>query len=169
VDALALRVAVVVLAFALPAWILLSLVIVLGRLRYERSRRKPTAKALGPREADRLIRRVSRNPRTEWRKWRRVAALARLEEAHHPAVPRLIRAVLADPDPRIAAAAVRTLGDIGDDWAIDLHVHGSQPRSSASRRPPGRGSWRWRGTGILSFGFGEQPSSGPTRSSVNPV
>jgi len=133
VDALALRVAVVVLAFALPAWILLSLVIVLGRLRYERSRRKPTAKALGPREADRLIRRVSRNPRTEWRKWRRVAALARLEEAHHPAVPRLIRAVLADPDPRIAAAAVRTLGDIGDDWAIDLLLSalrtGSGPRS----------------------------------------
>jgi HEAT repeat protein len=46
--------------------------------------------------------------------------LQRLEEAHHPAVPRLIRPVLADPDPMIAAAAIRTLGDIGDDWAIDL-------------------------------------------------
>jgi HEAT repeat protein len=30
--------------------------------------------------------------------------------------------VLHDPDPTIAAAAVRTLGDVGDDWAIDLLV-----------------------------------------------
>ena len=41
--------------------------------------------------------------------------------------------MLADPDPRIAAAAVRTLGDIGDDWAIDLLLSalhtGSGPRS----------------------------------------
>jgi HEAT repeat protein len=28
--------------------------------------------------------------------------------------------VLRDPDPTIAAAAIRTLGDVGDDWAIDL-------------------------------------------------
>jgi HEAT repeat protein len=32
----------------------------------------------------------------------------------------LIRRVLADPDPRIATAAIRTLGDVGDEWAIDL-------------------------------------------------
>lgn len=30
--------------------------------------------------------------------------------------------VLADPDPRIATAAVRTLGDIGDEWAIDVLI-----------------------------------------------
>ena len=49
-----------------------------------------------------------------------MTALQRLERAHHPAVPRLIRPVLVDADPQIAAAAIRTLGDIGDDWAIDL-------------------------------------------------
>ena len=120
-DGFALRVAVVVLAFALPSWIVLSLLVVLGRVRYERIRREPTT-ALSSRETERLIRRMSRRPKTEWGKWRRVAALARLEQAHHPAVPRLVRAVLADPDPRIAAAAIRTLGDIGDEWAIDLLI-----------------------------------------------
>ncbi len=35
-------------------------------------------------------------------------------------MPRLIKPVLADSDPMIAAAAIRTLGDIGDAWAIDL-------------------------------------------------
>jgi HEAT repeat protein len=62
-----------------------------------------------------------------------VGALVRLEQAHHPSVPRLIRPVLADPDPRIATAAIRTLGDIGDEWAIDLLVsalhNGNGPRS----------------------------------------
>jgi HEAT repeat protein len=48
-----------------------------------------------------------------------MTALQRLERAHHPAVPRLIRSVLNDPDLRIATAAIRTLGDIGDDWAIE--------------------------------------------------
>jgi len=121
-DALVLRVALVVLAFALPAWILLSLVIVLGRLRYERKRHAPVSRVLSPRAAERLVRRVRRSPRTEWGKWRRIAALAQLEQAHHPAVSRLIRPVLADSDPRIVTAAVRTLGDIGDAWAIDLLI-----------------------------------------------
>jgi HEAT repeat protein len=132
VDGFALRVAVVVLAFALPSWIVLSLLVVLGRVRYERIRREP-ANVLSSREAERLVRRMSRRPKTDWGRWRRVAALAQLEQAHHPAVPRLVRAVLADPDPRIAAAAIRTLGDIGDEWAIDLLISelrtGKGPRS----------------------------------------
>ena len=121
-DALVLRVAVVVLAIALPAWVLLSLIIVLGRMRYERKTRKPTSKALGARDAERLVRRVGRKARTEWGQWRRVSALVRLEQAHHPAVKRLILPVLADPDAGIATAAIRTLGDIGDKWAIDLLI-----------------------------------------------
>jgi HEAT repeat protein len=66
-----------------------------------------------------------------------VTALQRLEQAHHPAVPRLIRPVLDDADPMIAAAAIRTLGDIGDEWAIDLLVdalrrgHGQRSRIAA--------------------------------------
>ena len=119
-DALVLRVALVVLAIAVPAWIALSLAIVIGRLRFERARREPASGPLSAREAERLVRRARERPRTEWGRWRRVTALQRLEQAHHPAVPRLIRRVLDDPDPKIAAAAIRTLGDIGDEWAIDL-------------------------------------------------
>ena len=49
-----------------------------------------------------------------------MTALQRLEQAHHPAVRGLIERVLDDSDPKIAGAAIRTLGDIGDEWAIDL-------------------------------------------------
>lgn len=121
-DALVFRVAVAVLAISLPAWILLSLLVVLGRWRYERTRHERASTALGSRVAERLVRRVSGNPRTEWGNWRRVAALSRLERARHPAVPRLVRRVLADADPRVATAAIRMLGDIGNEWAIDLLI-----------------------------------------------
>jgi HEAT repeat protein len=133
VDDLVLRVAVVVLAIALPAWLLLSLAIVLGRVRYDLRQKQPATVELSARAADRLVRRVGRRPRTEWGRWRRVTALQRLERAHHPAVPRLIRSVLNDPDLRIATAAIRTLGDIGDDWAVELLIdalkRGYGPRS----------------------------------------
>ncbi|HET8968323.1 MAG TPA: HEAT repeat domain-containing protein [Gaiellaceae bacterium] len=136
-DALVLRVALVVLAISVPAWIALSCVIVVGRLRYERVRREPSAAPLGRREAARLVRRTAGSPRTEWGRWRRVSALQRLEQAHHPAVPRLIRRVLDDADPKIAGAAIRTLGDVGDEWAIDLLLdalrggHGQRSRIAA--------------------------------------
>ena len=119
VDALVLRVALVVLAVAFSAWAALSIVTVLGRLRYDRARRTPT-QPLSDRESERLVRRARERPRSEWGRWRRVRALQRLEQAHHPAVPRLIRPVLQDSDPMIAAAAIRTLGDMGDGWAIDV-------------------------------------------------
>ncbi len=121
-DALVFRVAVAVLAIFLPAWILLSLLVVLGRWRYERARHEWTPAALHSRVAARLVRRVRRPSRTEWGKWRRVAALGRLEQGRHPAVQRLIPDVLADKDPQVATAAIRTLGDIGDEWAIDLLI-----------------------------------------------
>lgn len=118
-DALVLRVALVVLAIAFGSWAALSFAIVAGRIRFDRAHRGH-AKPLGDRLARRLVRRAGGHPRTEWGRWRRVRALQRLEKAHHPQVPRLIRPVLTDPDPMIAAAAIRTLGDIGDDWAIDV-------------------------------------------------
>ncbi len=52
-------------------------------------------------------------------------------------VPQLAKLVLDDDDPRIAAAALRTLGDLGDDWAIDILIdalrrgHGSRSRIAA--------------------------------------
>jgi HEAT repeat protein len=133
VNDFVLRIAVVVLLISLPAWIVLSLTVVLGRLRYERMRHAPASETLSSRAIDRLVRRAAGRPRSEWGRWRRVTALQRLERAHHPAVQRLIRPVLDDPDPRIATAAIRTLGDIGDDWAIDVLLdalrRGYGPRS----------------------------------------
>lgn len=134
VDDLVLRVALVVLAIALPAWVALSLIVVVGRLRYERRHRDSADRGLSPRAADRLVRRAAGQPRTEWGRWRRVTALQRLESAHHPAVPRLLRSVLGDPDPTIAAAAIRTLGDVGDEWAIGLLLDALRDGNSSRSR-----------------------------------
>ena len=137
VDDLVLRVGSVVLIAGLASWIALSLTVILGRARYDRRMRRPHSTALGSRTAERLARRVRSRPRTEWGRWRRASALQRLERAHYPAVPQLVQLVLADKDPRIAAAAIRTLGDMGDDWAIDVLIdalrrgHGSRSRIAA--------------------------------------
>jgi HEAT repeat protein len=138
VDAFVLQVGTAVLALSVATWLAFSLAIILGRLRYDRRLRRPGSAALSQRAADRFIRRVRRQPRTEWGSWRRATALQRLGRAHHPAVPRLIRFVLDDPDPRIAMVAIRTLGDVGDDWAIDILIdvlrggRGSRSRVAAA-------------------------------------
>jgi HEAT repeat protein len=137
VDAAVFHVAVTVLAIAFAGWLALSLAIVLGRVRYDSRASRPTSTELSPRLARRLVRRVRSRPRTEWGRWRRVTALQRLEEAHHPLVPQLVRLVLEDSDERIAAAAIRTLGDLGDEWAVEILVdalkrgHGSRSRIAA--------------------------------------
>jgi HEAT repeat protein len=122
VDDLVLRIGLAVLAVAVPAWLGLSALVVGGRIRYDRLYLDPSERALSTRKAERLVRRASGRPRTDWGKWRRVSALQRLERARHPAVPRLLTRVLHDPDPTIAAAAIRTLGHVGDEWAIELLV-----------------------------------------------
>ena len=133
VDAAVLDVAVVVLAFAVAAWLALSLTIVLGRIRYDRRQHEAGPTPLSARTAERLVKRVRRRPRTEWGRWRRVHALQRLVRAHHPAAKRLVGLVLRDADERIASAAIHTLGDIGDEWAIDVLLEalrrGDGPRS----------------------------------------
>jgi hypothetical protein len=133
VDELVLHVAILVLALAFPGWIALSLAIVLGRLRHDRRSQEPSDHGLSEREAGRLLRRAGRRPRTEWGRWRRVSALTRLARAHHPAAARLLQPALADRDQRVATAAIRSLGDLGDGWAIDVLVSalrsGIVPRS----------------------------------------
>jgi GNAT superfamily N-acetyltransferase len=137
VDAAVFHVAITVLAIAFASWLALGLAIVLGRVRYDRRARRPVSSELSSRHANRLIRRVRSRPQTDWGRWRRVTALQRLEQAHHPLVPQLVRPVLDDPDERVAAAAIRTLGDIGDEWAIEILVdalrrgHGSRSRVAA--------------------------------------
>jgi hypothetical protein len=133
VHALVPRVAAVVLVLSFVAWFVLSLVIVVGRARYDRLRGDSSPDTLGPREARTLVRRAGRTARTERGTWRRVGALRRLVRANHRAAPALLHAGLADPDPGVAAATVRVLGDLGNDWAIDLLIdalcEGHVPRS----------------------------------------
>lgn len=137
VDELFLRISIVVLALAVTTWLALSALIVFGRLRYDRARGHEDTVSLGSRHAARLVRHVRGRPRTEWGRWRRVLALQRLGRAGHPAIPGLIRRVLDDPDPRIATAAIGTLGEIGDDWAIETLIdalrrgYGSRSRVAA--------------------------------------
>jgi len=127
------RVAIAVLAVAFPAWALLSVVVVLGRLRYDRATRERASHGLGIREARRLVRLAGSRPRTDWGRWRKIAALTRLTQAHHLAAPRLVRRAVADDDPVVAAAAIRALGDLGDHWATELLLaamrEGQAPRS----------------------------------------
>jgi HEAT repeat protein len=122
VDALVLRVSLATLVVSALAWLAFSAVVILGRLVYDRSRGEDGSKPLSERAARRLIHRVSARPRTEWGRWRRVTALQRLGSARHRSVPGLIRSVLDDPDPLISTAAIRTLGEVGDDWAIEMLV-----------------------------------------------
>lgn len=121
-DTLVLDAAIAVLAVSFSVWVAFALAILVGRIRYDREREAHGALELSPRAAQRLVRRVRSTPRTEWGRWRRVTALQHLERAHHPAVAQLIRTVLDDADERVAAAGIRTLGDMGDDWAIDILI-----------------------------------------------
>jgi HEAT repeat protein len=132
VDAFVLRAALAVLGIAVLLWIALSAATLVGRLRYDRSHERKRSERLSARTAERLVRRVRRKPRSEWGRWRRVLALQRLGRARHPAVPGLVRYILDDPDARVASAAIRTLGDIGDDWATETLIDALR-RGSGSR------------------------------------
>ena len=137
------RLATVVLLLAFASWVSLSATIVLGRLWYDRTHRD-RVRALPPREARRLLRRAARRGRTDWGQSRSASALSRLTRAGHPAARRLVRRALADPDPERAAAAARSLGDLGDEWAIDLllealragHVQRSRVAAQLERLAP---------------------------------
>lgn len=132
VDAIVLRIALAVLAVTFVSWVVLSVVTIVGRFRYDRRQDERAAVVLSERTARRLVQRVRRRPRTEWGRWRRVVALQRLGRAHHPSVPDLVRNVLDDADARVASAAIRTLGDIGDDWAVEILIDALR-RGRASR------------------------------------
>jgi len=120
VHVLVLRLAILVFAISFVAWCALAVAILVGRVRYDRLRGEASAGVGGPREARRLIDRARRPSRTERGTWRRIAALDRLVHARDPAMRGLLRAAVSDPDEKVAAAGVRALADVGDDWAVDV-------------------------------------------------
>lgn len=124
--------AILVLAVSFPLWVLLSLTVVIGRLRNDR-RQRIGARTPSARQVERLVRRALRTPRTELGEWRRITALNRLARMEHPATPHVLYHALWGEDEKAAAAAVRSLGALGNPWAIELLVialrGGRVPRS----------------------------------------
>jgi HEAT repeat protein len=115
----ALRIAVAVFGLSFATWVVLSVVVVGGRAWYDRRERERSA-ALTAWKARRLVRRAGRRTRTDWGRWRRIAALNRLTLACHPAAPRLLRRALEDTNATVAAAATRALAEVGDEVATEL-------------------------------------------------
>lgn len=113
--------AALVLAVAFPVWLLLSAIVVLGRVRYDR-RQRVGARELSPSQLERLVERALGTPRTEWGEWRRISAMNRLARMRHPATLHVLYHALWGEDAKAAAAAVRCLGSLGDLWAIELLV-----------------------------------------------
>jgi HEAT repeat protein len=127
------RIALGLLVVSLPAWAALSAAVLIGRAQYERRARLGTA-SLSERATRTLLRRAERRARTEWGRWRRISALNRLAGMRHPASPHLLRKALLDSDSDVVAAAIRDLGALGDDWAVELLVEAlREGRASRSR------------------------------------
>jgi HEAT repeat protein len=127
-----LSAAFLVLALAFPAWVLLSLIVVVGRLRYDR-RQRIGLRTPSQRQVHRLLKRALGTPRTELGEWRRISALNRLARMDHPATAHVLYHALWGEDEKAAAVAVRCLGSLGSPWAIELLVAalrgGRVPRS----------------------------------------
>lgn len=99
-------------------WSGLTVVTIVGRLGFERRRRSAEAgiPVTTGRDTKRIIRRATRH-RTEAGKWRRAAALKMLLASGHPRGRALVRRALSDPDPDIAGAVIKALGDLDTPWA----------------------------------------------------
>jgi HEAT repeat protein len=133
VHDLVLRIALVVLWVSFSTWAALCVAILVGRAQYERRARLGDG-PLDAREERKLLRLAEGESRTEWGRWRRITALNRLAGLRHPAGPHLLQKALRADDPEVVAAAIRDLGALGDDWAIELLVAAlREGRSSRSR------------------------------------
>lgn len=118
---------------AVFAWATIGVATVVGRLGYERRQRagrlQVAVSTTGGRSR-RLVARAARH-RGEAGKWRRIAALRALARSRHPAARWSLRRALADSDRDVAGAAVRALGDVADDWAVDLLVQALRENRSS--------------------------------------
>ena len=102
-------------------WLLLTAVALVNRAVYDRrlaGNARDLRAAPGSRRERRFLRRAAGH-RTGVGRWRRVATLQALAEARHPEVRHLLERALADPDPEVVSAAVKALGQLGDEWAAE--------------------------------------------------
>ena len=132
-HALVLDVAAVVLLVSFSAWVALSAAVLIGRAQYERRARLGHG-AFDERAVRKLLRLAEKPSRTEWGRWRRITALNRLAGMRHPVSPHLLHNALYDDDSQVVSAAVRDLGALGDEWAVELLVESLRlGRASRSR------------------------------------
>jgi HEAT repeat protein len=108
------------LAAAFLMWFSVSCAAVVGRIGYERRRRLPRREraVVAGSARRRLLRRAAAH-RTEGGKWRRISALRTLARAGDTRSRSLLRRALGDDDDEVVGAAVRSLGEIGKEWAVD--------------------------------------------------
>jgi HEAT repeat protein len=133
VHDLVLHVALVILWVSFSTWAALSAAVLIGRVQYERRARLGDG-SLHRRTEGKLLRLAEKGSRTEWGRWRRITALNRLAGMRHPASPHLLNKALDADHPQVVAAAIRDLGALGDEWAIELLVEALRDgRASRSR------------------------------------
>ena len=116
-------------------WLAISTGTVLGRVAFERRERvaRERSAPTGKLARSRMLRHASSH-RTEGRKWRRISALRTLVHAGEPRARLLLRRALADDDQDVVGAAVRLLGELGDDWAVGELIETLQNGSYARSR-----------------------------------
>jgi HEAT repeat protein len=104
---------------AFGAWVSLVAVLLLNRAVHDERKRtiRPSAPPRRGSRAERRLLRLAESHRTEAGLWRRIAAVRTLARAGHPRSRRLVERALADPQRELVGAAVRVLGEVGDDWA----------------------------------------------------
>jgi HEAT repeat protein len=132
VHDLVLRISLVMLLISFCAWLAIAAAVLIGRAQYER-RARLGGGVPDERQLRRLLRVAERPSRTEWGRWRRITSLNRVAGMRHPASAHLLQKALYDDDPQVVVAAIRDLGALGDEWAIELLVEalrrGRSPRS----------------------------------------
>ncbi len=116
-------------------WLAISTGTVLGRIAFERRERVARERSAprGKLARSRMLRHASSH-RTERRKWQRISALRTLVHAGEPRARLLLRRALADDDQDVVGAAVRLLGELGDDWAVGELIETLQNGSYARSR-----------------------------------
>jgi HEAT repeat protein len=132
VSELVPRIAAVVLIVSFSVWGALTVSVLVGRAQYDR-RLRSGGRPPSTRAVDRLLKRALGRPRTDWGRWRRITAINRLASMRHPATRHVLYHALWHSDAEVAAAAIRSLGALGDPWAMELLVaalrDGRVPRS----------------------------------------